>query len=232
MSEIPTPSTRAAPPFCRNLSHAAVRVSPYGRELLGHSGLGPVFRWLRSGLFRQAALRSLSLACSQSRPLAPRWLAASPLLWASPTSGRSLSGLCIRPDRCPCGRSAGYPRFLGLSFGARCPQPPRTVTARARARARCFRAVYQTSPTWTGWSRSSLLTRPNRVRFRCSSHLRFPRLRHGRLPATPLVGYTSNEQFTWLARYIQQERPGLSWRTQVRQDMQEEKQGKEREWDA
>ena len=68
----------------------------------------------------------------------------------------------------------GYPRFLGSSFPARCPQPPRGVRwllspAASPPMAGFIRFVRLATPIW--------LTRPNRVRFRYGSQVRLARLR-------------------------------------------------------
>ena len=60
------------------------------------------------------------------------------------------------------------------------------------------------------------LTRPNQVHLRCGSHIRFPRLRRRSCLWTSLVGYVSNEQITRLGHFTQQDRPGLSWRTETK----------------
>src|ERR1051326_81293 len=84
-------------------------------------------------------------------------------------------------------KTHGYPRFLGLSFLTRRPQPPRRVRWLPSPAA---------SPSMAGFIRFDRLatliwiTRPNWVRFRCGSHVCLARLRDADYSnSSRLLGY-------------------------------------------
>jgi hypothetical protein len=132
----------------------------------------------------QAALHSLLGAHSQSRPFAPRGLAASSLLWARPTSDR--------------GRATAYVFAATVGSGLRLPTPAdlpgsstflsvRAVPNHPGSPRACTRSLLprgcQAAPIPAGRPRTICVTRPNRFRLRYSSHIRLPGLRNQRLPA-------------------------------------------------
>ena len=169
------------------------RAAPFGPFGPASVAKGRVFSRIRG--LPQSALPSLLVACSQSRPLAPRELAASSLLWAGPTSdwGRkrlmfsspSLGRAFARPPQ----RISQVPRPFCQSAPL-----PITPSRSPRAPVRCFRVDVRLRPLGKVGHDWTSVTRPNRIRLRCGSPFRLPRLRPFGLPLGPLVGYMLNVQ--------------------------------------
>lgn len=90
--------------------------------------------------------------------------------------------------RLPVARGVGFhPRrwisqVPDLTFGVRCPQPPREVR---RLPTLVASSSVAGRPDSGGKATSIFVTRPNRVHFRCGPHLRSPGLRRASCLASP-----------------------------------------------
>jgi len=110
-------------------------------------------------------------------------------------------------------QAIGSPRFLGPSFRARRPQPPRGSR---------WVLVPVASLSITGFTTSGRLADPNwrneaeSGSLDYGSRVRLPRLHELRYLHPRSVGYMSNGQFTWQAPFSSHDGPGLTWRTRVR----------------
>jgi hypothetical protein len=130
------------------------------------------FRPLRSTVVTRF-LATMGLSDSQTEPL-PRLCLPSVRWWH----------LCRHP--------AGSPRFLDRSVSTRRPLPPRQaqrlLVPITSSLAAGFISLGRTSHLQVG------VTRPNQVRWRYSSQIRLPRLRHSDYPEPRSVGYLLNGQ--------------------------------------
>ena len=140
----------------------------------------------RSGVFCSSGPPFLSRLHAPGR--AP-WLhgnyPASRLLSAPPTPGGTATALMVSRRALGSTRTAGSPRFLGQSFGARWPQSPRQARWLHPSVAS---PAYQASTNPEAWPPGSCVSRPNRVRLRYGSRLRFGRLRRPGRPGRRSVG--------------------------------------------
>jgi len=188
--------------------HQGLVEPPTWNREFGGTGPWPV-AFTRSRWFtHQAALHSLLVAHSQSRPFAPRGLAASSLLWACPTSDRS--------------RAAAYDFAATVERGLRLPTPadlPGSLTlpcVRATPNhpgppCACTRSLcrerhpgipssglphrYQTSPPLAGWSRTLLCNEAESGSLALQlAHSPPTGFATNGYPRPRRVGYTSNEQ--------------------------------------
>ena len=72
---------------------------------------------------------------------------------------------------------------------------------------------HQASSRMAAWPLSLCITRPNRVRLRYGSRVRFARLRSADPSAPRWLGYLLNGQLTGYAPFSLQDQPGFSWRS-------------------
>ena len=146
--------------------------SPQG-DFQGQTGLRfkPFFR---NGTSAQAGFPPLMKTRSKSCPLAPRGLTAAALLWAGPTPGRNGQAgdgfptpPWVRATGCPT-RSAGLPgspAVLWIHAASNHPgRPGATLLLSPGAGGRLPHQLGGSPPP------RFILTRPNRVRWRCGLH--------------------------------------------------------------
>ena len=131
---------------------------------------------VRCGAFAQAVLLSYwRKHVSGQAPSLHGHCPASRLLWACPTPERAAHEVMSSSAALRLGpHPNGPPRFLGQSFGARCPLSPRGAR-HLHAPVAHLSILGFTIPGRLAAPKS--LTRPNRVRFRYGSRLRLARLR-------------------------------------------------------
>jgi hypothetical protein len=72
---------------------------------------------------------------------------------------------------------------------------------------------HQASSRMAAWPLSLCITRPNRVRLRYGSQVRFARLRSADPSAPRWLGYLLNGQLTGYGPFSLQDQPGFSWRS-------------------